>query len=68
MDEGGDVVMNGIEEENSVPGENGIKNGPTRIANNDEEDPVVHEIPEFLSKSLANNLYLFQVSSNPSTS
>ena len=27
----------------------------------DEDDPVVHEIPVFIAKSLQNNLYLFQV-------
>ena len=27
----------------------------------EDDDPVVHEIPVFLSQTLANNLYLFQV-------
>ena len=27
----------------------------------DDSDPVVHEIPVFIAKSLQNNLYLFQV-------
>ena len=27
----------------------------------DDDDPVVHEIPVFIAKSLQNNLYLFQV-------
>ena len=30
--------------------------------NNDNDDPVVHEIPVFLAKSLAKQLYLYQVS------
>ena len=33
-----------------VPGDDG-----------DDDDPVVHEIPVFIAKSLQNNLYLFQV-------
>ena len=36
-----------------VDGDNG---GP-----DDDSDPVVHEIPVFIAKSLQNNLYLFQV-------
>jgi hypothetical protein len=27
----------------------------------DDDDPIVQEIPVFLSKALVNNLYLFQV-------
>lgn len=30
-------------------------------APDDDSDPVVHEIPVFIAKSLQNNLYLFQV-------
>ena len=30
--------------------------------NADDDDPVVHEIPVFLAKSLAKQLFLYQVS------
>ena len=33
----------------------------TKSHEDEDEDPVVHEIPMFLSKSLAKNLYLLQV-------
>ena len=34
---------------------------PPQSADDSEDDPVAHEIPVFLAKSLANQLYLLQV-------
>lgn len=38
------------------------ENGNGAAAAEEEDDPVVHEIPVFLAKTLADKLYVFQVS------
>ena len=38
-----------------------MDSGDSKRTENDENDPVVKEIPVFLSKTLAENLLLFQV-------
>jgi hypothetical protein len=58
MDTGEAPTINGNLEEN------GGKKSAEKVQNDaeNEEDPIVHEIPVFLSKSLSQQLYLFQVS------
>ena len=39
-----------------------VENGPKLLINDpDDPDPVIHEIPVFLAKALAQKLFLFQV-------
>lgn len=41
--------------------------GAPSSADDDETDPVIHEIPVFLAKTLAKNLYLFQYPVRPAS-
>jgi len=46
-------------EKGAIPMECDTPNNTT--SNADDDDPVVHEIPVFLAKSLAKQLFLYQV-------
>ena len=49
-------------EPSSSPMECDIQNNVSNESKNiDDDDPVVHEIPVFLAKSLAKQLFLYQV-------
>ena len=49
-------------EPSSSPMECDIQNNVSNESKNiDDDDPIVHEIPVFLAKSLAKQLFLYQV-------